>query len=91
MMAEWKKLNAAAPVLLANKANTAVPQQTFLLFNFLALTTLWQPTFELAGVLLFAELRAWLNCLFQTPFDKNCYLELNSGLFALQISSFSME
>jgi hypothetical protein len=34
MMAEWKKLNTAAPVL-TNKANTAVPQQTFIIFNFL--------------------------------------------------------
>jgi hypothetical protein len=40
MMAEWKKLNAAAPVLLTNKAKTTVPQQTFILFNFFALTTL---------------------------------------------------
>jgi hypothetical protein len=71
MMAEWKKLNAAAPVLLTNKAKTAVPQQIFILFNFFALTTLWQPRFELAGLLLLAELRAWLNCLFQILFDKN--------------------
>jgi hypothetical protein len=34
IMAEWKKLNAAAPVFLTNKGNTAVPQQTFILFNF---------------------------------------------------------
>jgi hypothetical protein len=91
MMAEWEKLNAAAPVLLTNKANTAVPQQTFILFNFFALPTLWQPRFELAGLLLFAELRAWLNCLFWILFVKISDLELNSGPFALQISSFSLE
>jgi hypothetical protein len=58
MMAEWRKLNAAVPVLLTNKAKTAVTQQTFILFNFFALTTVWQPAFELAGLLLFVELRA---------------------------------
>jgi hypothetical protein len=42
-------------VLLANKANTAVPQQTFILFNFFALTTFWQHRIELAGLLLFVE------------------------------------
>jgi hypothetical protein len=60
-------------------------------FQLFALTTLWQPRFELVGLLLFAELIAWLNFLFGILFDKNSDLELNSDLFALQISSFSLE